>query len=299
MSPFFTVIIPTYNRAGLLQEAIQSVFNQTFEDFELIVVDDHSTDDTKNIVDAFCDNRIQYIVNNRTKGPSGTRNSGMLKARGKWIAFLDDDDVWLPQKLSLQYKKIQEVDHTTGLIYTGYASYDFDKKQEISRYIPDKKGWIQNDLLYKNYIGTISVVAIKNDILKKVDKMDENMYMFEDGEFYVRIAGSFKIDLIKDILTYYRTTDFCKLSLNSENALNGYKLFSEKHRKVINKSLRLRHRAASRIFIAAVQVGNMKEIVKILPWNFAGLIFDPVNFICTFRSILSIIYKKKILLLKK
>ena len=146
--PFFTVVIPTYNRAELLKEAIQSVFDQTFENFELIVIDDHSTDKTKDVVSSFHDSRIKYILNDHAKGGAGTRNAGIFRAKGEWIAFLDDDDIWLPKKLELQYKKIQEIDCTVGLIYTGYAVYDFDKKREILVAIPKKDGSIQNDLLY-------------------------------------------------------------------------------------------------------------------------------------------------------
>ena len=97
--PFFTVVIPTYNRSKLLKGAIQSVLKQTYENFELIVVDDASTDNTKNIVKSFYDNRIRYMMNYHAKGGAGARNAGIFIAKGKWVAFLDDDDIWLPEKL--------------------------------------------------------------------------------------------------------------------------------------------------------------------------------------------------------
>ncbi|MFQ5769234.1 MAG: glycosyltransferase family 2 protein, partial [bacterium] len=145
-SPFFTVVIPTHNRAELLKEAIQSVLAQTFSDFELIVVDDHSTDNTRDVIASFRDSRIKYVLNDRTTGGAGTRNAGIFRAQGEWVAFLDDDDVWLPQKLALQYNKIQDVDDSVGLVYCGYATYDFDEKRDIFQYCPQKAGWIQNEL---------------------------------------------------------------------------------------------------------------------------------------------------------
>ncbi len=103
---FFTVIIPTYNRLELLKDAIQSVIDQTFSDFELIIVDDQSTDNTKEMVCSFCDERIKYFLNDHVKGPGGARNSGIFRAKGEWIAFLDSDDIWLPKKLDLIHEKI-------------------------------------------------------------------------------------------------------------------------------------------------------------------------------------------------
>ena len=124
-SYFFTVIIPTYNRATLVKEAIQSVLDQTFDNFELIIVDDHSTDNTKDVVQSYSDKRICYVLNDHIKGAAGARNAGLSRSGGKWVAFLDSDDVWLPKKLELVYEKIKEVDTDVGLIYTGFADYDF------------------------------------------------------------------------------------------------------------------------------------------------------------------------------
>ena len=99
MKPKISVIIPTYNRAGILNRAIQSVFNQTFRDFELIVVDDGSTDDTARSVASLPS--IKYLSQNHS-GVSKARNLGIEHARGEWLAFLDSDDKWLPEKLERQ-----------------------------------------------------------------------------------------------------------------------------------------------------------------------------------------------------
>ena len=123
-NPFFTVVIPTYNRSNLLKRAVVSVLDQTFDDFEIIIIDDHSTDDTCSVVSSFSDPRIKYAINHRKKGACGARNTGIFVAKGKWVAFLDDDDVWLPDKLEYQYELAQNVDETVGLICTDYAIYN-------------------------------------------------------------------------------------------------------------------------------------------------------------------------------
>lgn len=292
---FFSVIIPTYNRPELLKDAIQSVIDQTFSDFELIIVDDHSTDNTKEVVDSFCDERIKYFLNDHAKGPGGARNAGLFRAKGEWVAFLDSDDMWLPKRLELLHEKTREIDNSVGLIYTGLTNYDFDNEQEISSVVPEKEGWIQRELLYKNYIGTFSVVTILTDLLKRVGGIDERFYCFEDCDLYVRIAGLSKVVFIKEPLTYVRTINKDRLSRVSDKWLHGHQLFWEKHREIINKDPQLRHRAASRVFATAVRQGNIVEISKAFPWTLMGLLFDLPNLVRTLRLVLSIIYKNKLL----
>lgn len=292
-NPFFSVIIPTYNRAELLGQAIQSVLDQSFKDFELIVVDDYSTDNTKEIVNSFRDNRIKYIVNSHSKGVSGARNTGILMSKGEWIAFLDSDDVWLPEKLNLLYMKIRETDNTVGLIYTGYAIYDFYNKKEVSLYLPEKEGWIQNDLLYNNYIGSFSVTAFRTDVIKKAGGCDERFSYFEDNDLYVRIAGLSKITFVKEVLTYLRQSNKDRLFFQIEKRLNGYQLFLKKYKCIINRNPRLRHRIQSLIFINALRLKNMPAMFKSLPWTVTGLFFDPYNFLRTVWALLIILFNFK------
>ena len=97
-NPTLTTIIPTYNRAALVKRAIQSVLNQTFQDFEIIVVDDSSVDNTEEVVKGFRDDRIRYIRHPNNKGLPAGRNTGIKVASGEYIAFLDDDDEWKKRK---------------------------------------------------------------------------------------------------------------------------------------------------------------------------------------------------------
>ena len=297
--PFFTIVIPTFNRAVLLREAMQSVLAQTFKDFELIIVDDHSTDDTTNVVTSFHDSRIKYVLNDHNKGGSGARNVGIFRAKGDWIAFLDDDDIWLPKKLELQYEKIQSVDNTVGLIYTGFAFYDFDKDQEISIYTPKKAGWIKYDLLYCNCIGTFSTVAIRGNFLKKIGGLDERFEAMQDVELYVRITNISKVVFIKDMLAYLRDSRKNRISLNPQKKLRSILLFSRKYKKYIDGKPRLRHRVASQIFLFAFQQGDSRYIFSALPWTLAGIFVDIPNIIWLFRKLRSSIYRNIIMMKSK
>lgn len=292
MTPLFSVIILTFNRSNFLKAAIESVLNQSYGNFELIIIDDNSTDNTKEVIDSFQDGRIRYFINNRSKGQAGARNSGIAKASGQWVAFLDDDDIWLSGKLEKQQHQISEIDYSIGFLYTGYASYDFDKSEIISVFTPEKRGWIQKEILYKNPIGGICSVAIRKDLFEKAGGFDEKFPSMVDMDMWVRISGLTGIDYINETLVYVRKSNEDRISLNLERKLNGSLLFWEKYRDLINNDPRLRHRAASRVFEFAFQQGNVENVLKSLPWTLSGLFYDFSNFSRTLRIIAGYSYKR-------
>ena len=113
---FVSVVVPTYNRAHLIGETIQSVIDQTYSNWELIIVDDGSEDDTKNIIDKFADKRIHYFAIDHCGIFGKVRNVGMQRANGDLIAFLDSDDLWKPNKLSFQLSLLKQ-DPDAGFIF--------------------------------------------------------------------------------------------------------------------------------------------------------------------------------------
>jgi glycosyltransferase involved in cell wall biosynthesis len=290
--PFFTVIIPTCNRAELLREAMQSVLDQTHENFEMIVVDDHSTDNTKDIVGSFNDNRIMYALNDRSKGAAGARNTGIFRAKGRWITFLDSDDTWLPEKLEKQAKKIQKVDATVGFIYAGYALYDFAGKKEIAIYLPEKEGFIQKELLYNNYITALCSVAVRRDILLQVGGFDENFPALEDWELYVRIAGITKFGVVKEKLVYVRTANDDRLSFNVRRKLRGALMFRNKYDTFTGKSPRHCNRLARIILIWSLEISDWSTALKAFQWVLADIFIDPYGFCKTIKSVLLIFLDK-------
>ena len=115
--PTISVIIPTYNRAHLIGKAVKSVLSQTYQDFEIIVVDDGSTDNTEEIVKSFTDYKIYYICHKHNRGASAARNTGIKASRGEYIAFLDSHDEWLPEKLDKQIKTFNSESSEVGVVY--------------------------------------------------------------------------------------------------------------------------------------------------------------------------------------
>src|SRR5680860_243609 len=151
--PLFTVVIPTYRRDDFLRDAISSVLAQTFPDYEIIVVDDAPDSSTASVVAAFGDPRITYLKNSRSKGGAGTRNTGAALARGAWIAFLDDDDTWLPQKLESIATIVSADNAELGLVYSGRSRYDFNRGRTLQTQLPSVRGRVLDEVLYSNCIG--------------------------------------------------------------------------------------------------------------------------------------------------
>lgn len=198
--PIISIIIPTYNHAKFIKKALQSVINQTFENWEAIVIDNYSTDDTEKILNEYKDTRIKYIKikNNGIIGKS--RNLGIENAKGEWIAFLDSDDWWTLNKLETCFnnidKKVDLIYHNLEVKYNK-SKFNFEnkffKKKEFLKGRQLKKP-ILNDLLESgiskgNAIGNSSVIVRKN-ILRKIGGISENIKLVgsEDYNTWLRIA---------------------------------------------------------------------------------------------------------------
>ena len=152
--PTVSVIIPTYNRAHVLGRSIQSVLNQTFQDFELIIVDDASTDDTESLVNRFRSKKIKYIRHQVNQGGSvgPTPNTGLRIAKGDYIAFQDDDDEWMPEKLERQMKVICAAPPEVGVVYTRITKYDSLGNYIRPLKVAKKEGYLFKQLLNECFI---------------------------------------------------------------------------------------------------------------------------------------------------
>lgn len=204
MNPFFSVIIPTYNRAQELKRAILSVLEQTFTDFEILVMDDGSTDDTQQVVEAFKDKRIIYEWDINYGGPARPRNRGLSKAKGQWICFLDADDYWMSNKLKVCKEKINlDIDviyHPLRIV--GNTSIHNKENTECR----SLKRPILHDLVYHGNAITNSSAVVRKSILNKIGGIDESYELIscEDYNTWMRIAEiSDKFLAINQVLGYY------------------------------------------------------------------------------------------------
>jgi glycosyltransferase involved in cell wall biosynthesis len=201
-SSLVSVVIPTYNSAEYIEEALNSVFEQTFNEFEIIVIDDGSTDNTRTILDKYS-GRIKYFYQNN-KGPAGARNHGIEEVTGKYIAFLDADDIWMPAKLEKQVALFRQREGL-GMVTTGVCSFDdkgvfgfsTDKREKLMQ------GDIARNIFLKSDIGTPTVMVPKI-VFDKVGLFEENIRYGEDDNMWIRIASHYDVELIDEALVKVR-----------------------------------------------------------------------------------------------
>jgi glycosyltransferase involved in cell wall biosynthesis len=196
--PFVSIILPTYNRAYLLKRAIRSILNQTYKNFELIIVDDGSTDNTEEVVEDFHDERIRYIACKKHRGANAARNAGIKLAEGEYIAFQDDDDIWLPRKLEIQVETFQNSPSNVGVVYTG--CWRIDNKRKKVFYVPsvrDKcvEGYIHNNILKENFI-TSTTAIVKKECFYYCGLFDEILPRLQEWDLWIRISKYYKFRYI-------------------------------------------------------------------------------------------------------
>lgn len=213
-------IIPTFNRANVLEEAIRSIINQTYTNWELLIVNDGSSDNTKDIINDFMamDERIRYLEN-PSKGGNSARNFGILNAKNEWVTFLDDDDISLPNRFLSQLTVAKK----TGSEFVSSYYYTSNTRNSSKLNGIDKK-----NILYGVGDGIPSRWLIKKGLLEKVGGFDERQIAMQDNEVSFRLAKYESYLIHKEYVSIVYTTDN-SVSRNIEKALKGKIQLIEKH----------------------------------------------------------------------
>jgi glycosyltransferase involved in cell wall biosynthesis len=223
-----SIIIPTFNRPTYLRNAIDSILNQTFQDFELIVVDDASTAETLDVIRSFHDDRIKYFHHETRKGGAAARNTGIVNSKCEYIAFLDDDDEWFPDKLAKQMDLLLASPPAVGCVYTGYVIQDSLTGKINGQMIPQKRGDLSKDLRISNCIGGTSTALIRKKCLEKVGLFDETLPSFQDYDLWIRLSEWFQFDYVREPLLRYRVHQK-KIWTNLDALSEGIKIMVRKH----------------------------------------------------------------------
>lgn len=230
-----SVVIPTYNCSKFITEAIDSVLNQTYKDLEIIVVDDGSTDKTKEVLKAFIDRKSIYYVYQENKGPGAARNTGIKAAQGEYIAFLDADDQWFRDKLRLQLEYLGK-NSQNAFIYTDLMEMHNDQIIYRSRlkeggYKHVAEGWIYDNLLKESFVFAQTVI-VKREILNEVGMFDEGLRIAEDRDLWLRVGEKYQIGFMDEVLTIRRKHD--------SNLTNKTELYISSQIKMFEKHLKRR-----------------------------------------------------------
>jgi len=206
--PLVSVIMPCYNGEKFIGEAIESVINQTCKNWELIVVDDGSTDNSKEIIRQYCiaDKRIQYIQHKKNKGIPFARNTGIRASKGEYIALLDQDDKWLSNKLDLQLDKFYMSKPEIGLVFgniniiDSYGCLIYKSKNIKINFAKINQRDLVRHLFLNCFIPSITVM-FKRKCIKEVGGFDENiLWGGDDYELWLRLANKFKFAYINKVL---------------------------------------------------------------------------------------------------
>lgn len=237
-NPKISVIISTYNRADLLPRAIASVLNQTFKNFELIVVDDGSTDNTRKVVNEFQTKykNVQYIWQEHSRGAAKPKNTGIKNAEGKYIAILDSDDEWLPKKLERQVN-LFESSKCQNLGFIGCNSIVVEENGEtldIHR-IPFYKDHFRN-ILRSDYMGSGSGMIYKRSVFDKVGLFDESLKTGQDWEMRIRILKIYDFAFANEpLFRYYIHRKSITETIDYMSKIHDLCYVVEKHQSCYNK----------------------------------------------------------------
>ena len=262
-NPKVSVIIPTYNSAQFIAETLESVFAQTYKDYGVIVVDDGSTDNTKEVLKPYM-SKIRYIYK-ENGGAASARNVGIKNAQGEYIAFLDSDDLWLPEKLEKQieyFGKHPQID----MVFANCIRFG----EEVSNVRNDTK-FISNDMFvniwWYNIVPT-STVMLRKSCFEKVGLFDEarELETTEDAEMWLRIARECEVGYLREVVTKYRVRASGYSRSNIDRAYNSAKLVIDKYwedvkirgytRKFYNLKL---HRYYLNYGLSLFSIGNSKD----------------------------------------
>lgn len=229
--PKVSVIIPTCNRPHLVTRAVNSVLSQTFQDFEIIIVDDGMEKRAEEALKAFNDTRIIYIKHEKSKGAPTARNTGIEAAAGEYAAFLDDDDEWLPEKIEKQVAALDNAGKDAGVAFCGVGIYDKNGKF-LGNKIFYRSGIVSpfKDILHKCFIWT-SAMMVRRELLKK-HKFDIRFPKNQEWDLQLRLA--------KETQFYSITAALVRINVqgekehlggkgNLDNIIKGFEMLLEKH----------------------------------------------------------------------
>ena len=229
-SKLVSVIIPTHNRADLLPRAIESVLKQTYTNFEIIIVSDGSTDNTEAVVKKYSENdyRVKYIGYTPARGGNVARNTGIEASKGEYVAFLDDDDEWLPEKLQRQVDLLDS-DDSVGLVYTGVHIIYVNEKVEYNS-MSKERGDLKKRILIDNCVGTTSTVVLRKSILQKSGMFDVKLKALQDFDLWIRIAQHSKVDVVSQpMINYYNYLGKKQISAVTQKYVDAFGYINSKY----------------------------------------------------------------------
>jgi glycosyltransferase involved in cell wall biosynthesis len=250
-TPLVSVVIPTYGRAQFLSQAVHSVLNQSYENIELLIVDDASPDPVVDQLDDLPSEQVvsvEFLRHEENKGANAARNTGIKSATGDYIAFLDDDDRWAEEKIARQVQTFAEADPDVGVVYTWLR---VERPDGTTIHTPSSRGDIVEDLIRGQSLGQFSSVMVDTSAIAAAGMTDERFPIWQDREWFFRLATHCKFEVVPEPLTIRQKGHDDQISRGlREKADVAYPLFLSKHRQTAAE----RGRRYEQLFISSLRL---------------------------------------------
>lgn len=238
---FVSIIIPTYNRSlNYIRRAIKSIQQQTYKNYEIIISDDNLPNSNYSLqINDYCvRNNLKYLNTSGRKGANVARNRGADIAVGNYLAFLDDDDVWVKNKLELQLNYF--TDDNIGMVYSNGYVLTSNSKYLYTKY----KKFVKEGNLYKlllyNYIGPTVTALIKKECFYKVGMFDETLPAKQDYDLWIRLVNKYRVIGINEPLYIYTRHISHQITDDYTSIIDGYKKIYKKYHKIIKNDIIIR-----------------------------------------------------------
>jgi glycosyltransferase involved in cell wall biosynthesis len=223
-----SIVVPTYNRPDLVRRAVRSVLEQTYSEIECIVVDDGPSEETRAAVESFDDDRVHYLRHSTNRGASSARNTGIEFARGDYVAFLDDDDEWHPEKLEKQVPLLESSPPEVGFVYCWMRYFNGD--EVVNTVDPTLSGNVFSDVLDVQRLAGCPTLLVRAEVIEEIGRFNQDLPRGNDGEFIRRLARAYETDYVPEVLVHVHVDhDYTRISREDEvgirNALHAQRHF--------------------------------------------------------------------------
>jgi alpha-1,3-rhamnosyltransferase len=264
--PIVSIVVPCYNHAKYVKDTIQSIINQSYENIELIIIDDGSKDGSVAMIQEMisaCQNRFRRFEfrHRANKGLSKTLNEGIEWAEGKYFSALASDDIYMPNKVEFQVEFMED-NKQYGMCYGKVLVFENSIDNTFEYNSSNRQGWVFNELINDgNFIPAPSVFILK-DVFNKVGRYDETLFM-EDWDMWLRIAKEYQIGYVDEYLVYYRRHD-SNISKQTYKMYEAQKMIFDKYRDLENYETIIRNKKIQ--WFGSLARRHKKEAIKYLPY---------------------------------
>jgi glycosyltransferase involved in cell wall biosynthesis len=285
------VIVPAFNAAATLRETLTSIANQTFQNIEILIIDDGSQDKTREIATTFCDadSRAQVLVNAQNQGVAASRNRGLDKARADWIALIDADDLWHPSHLELLFATAQNSPDSLGMVSASHRRIDSNSIVKFSATPWSIHGFALRQMIYQNFVGNGSAMLVNRAIALRVGGFDERLRQAgaegcDDLLFQLNVAACCRVSALPFYTVGYRETPgsvSCDAERMYRSASMAFRIFQEAHPDIIVPHHVIRWKTASRLLVISHYKFRNAKFFDAFWGIFVAVIIDPLMTLST------------------